>query len=91
MKVMFCAVKWCEFLSFVLEYFIMVNILQRVKDSVQVPKGAFVYIASVYIVAVLVENVSKGFVSSYINFRLFALIIVVFGLFHMVDRFAGDS
>ena len=59
---------------------------ERLKSSLQVPKGAFVYIAVVYIVAVLLENVWKGSVSSYINFRLFALIIVIFGLFYLIDR-----
>ncbi len=75
-----------SFLSFVIKDFVMVNVLRRLRNSFQAPKGAFVYIAVVYIVAVLLENVWKGSVSSYINFRLFALIIVVFGLFRLVDR-----
>ncbi len=90
MKVMSFAPKTYSF-KYCCPIIFMSGIYQKkVKSVLQIPKDSFSYIAVVYILVVLVENVWARSVSSHINFRLFAMIIVVFGLFHLIERNIDD-
>jgi hypothetical protein len=67
-------------------YFVNMFMVEFFRRIVAYPKNYFFYIVALFIVFVLIENVFSKSISSYINFRLFALIVVFFGIFYLIDK-----